>query len=235
MNTRYRDEIEDEQATGEREITLNAATILGIFFLLALICAVFFGFGYTLGRKSAPSPTAETLAAPVAAPVTATSSTPKPAPGSHVSEFVTPSPTASAPAENPTEAANPPSGQIPQPVESPRTAASTASQQVTIPLARSANTPARPSVSAAPTAVPAVHPAATPVAPVFMVQIAAVSHQEDAEVLRTALERRSYSITIVRVPQDKLLHVQVGPFANRKDADAMRQRLLNDGYNAIVK
>lgn len=36
-------------------------------------------------------------------------------------------------------------------------------------------------------------------------------------------------------PQDKLLHIQVGPFSTKKDADAMRQRLLNDGYNAIVK
>ena len=44
-----------------------------------------------------------------------------------------------------------------------------------------------------------------------------------------------FRITIIRVPQDKLLHVQVGPFTNRKDAEAMRQRLLNDGYNAIVK
>jgi len=37
------------------------------------------------------------------------------------------------------------------------------------------------------------------------------------------------------MPQDKLLRVQIGPFASRKDADAMRQRLISDGYNAIVK
>jgi len=29
--------------------------------------------------------------------------------------------------------------------------------------------------------------------------------------------------------------VQVGPFATKKEADAMRQRLQADGYNAIVK
>jgi len=29
--------------------------------------------------------------------------------------------------------------------------------------------------------------------------------------------------------------VQTGPFANRNDANAMRQKLLNDGYNAIVE
>jgi DedD protein len=32
-----------------------------------------------------------------------------------------------------------------------------------------------------------------------------------------------------------LFHVQVGPFTDRKDAEAMRTRLSGDGYNAIVK
>jgi cell division septation protein DedD len=49
------------------------------------------------------------------------------------------------------------------------------------------------------------------------------------------LKKHGYSVTIRQEPQDKLLHVQVGPFANKKDAEAMRQRLLADGYNAIVK
>ncbi len=38
----------------EREISLGTATIVGIFLALALICAAFFGFGYSLGRHSAP-------------------------------------------------------------------------------------------------------------------------------------------------------------------------------------
>ena len=36
----------------EREISLGTSTILGIFFALALVCAVFFGFGYSMGRRS---------------------------------------------------------------------------------------------------------------------------------------------------------------------------------------
>ncbi len=35
--------------------------------------------------------------------------------------------------------------------------------------------------------------------------------------------------------QDKLIHIQVGPFATKADAEAMRERLIVDGYNAIVK
>jgi cell division septation protein DedD len=68
-----------------------------------------------------------------------------------------------------------------------------------------------------------------------MVQIAAVSHAEDAEVLVGALRKRGYIVNARRDPTDGLLHVQVGPFANRSDAVAMRQKLLNDGYNAIVQ
>ncbi len=39
--------------TEDREISLGTGTILGIFFALAVVCAVFFGFGYAMGRKSA--------------------------------------------------------------------------------------------------------------------------------------------------------------------------------------
>jgi DedD protein len=50
-----------------------------------------------------------------------------------------------------------------------------------------------------------------------------------------ALKGRGYSVAERSEPQDKLLHIQVGPFSNRKDAEAMRQRLMSDGYNAIIK
>ena len=68
-----------------------------------------------------------------------------------------------------------------------------------------------------------------------MVQIAAVSHQEDADVLMSALRRRGYAVVERHVPGDNLFHVQVGPFATRAEAVAMAQRLLGDGYNAAVQ
>jgi cell division septation protein DedD len=74
-------------------------------------------------------------------------------------------------------------------------------------------------------------PAQTPT----MVQIAAVSHPEDAEALLAALKKRGYTVVVRNEPQDKLLHVQIGPFASRADANVMRQKLLADGYNAILK
>jgi cell division protein FtsN len=32
-----------------------------------------------------------------------------------------------------------------------------------------------------------------------------------------------------------LFHVQVGPFAEQKEAEAMKTKLAADGYNAILK
>lgn len=68
-----------------------------------------------------------------------------------------------------------------------------------------------------------------------MVQIAAVSHQEDADVLVSALRKRGYSVVTRNESRDNLLHVQIGPFATRDAAKAMRAKLLADGYNAILK
>ena len=50
-----------------------------------------------------------------------------------------------------------------------------------------------------------------------------------------ALKKDGYAVVVRHEPQDKLLHVQIGPFTDRKDAEAMRARVLADGFNAIVK
>ncbi|MFC6647237.1 SPOR domain-containing protein [Granulicella cerasi] len=54
-------------------------------------------------------------------------------------------------------------------------------------------------------------------------------------MLVNALRGRGYSVYARTEPTDNLTRVQVGPFGSKHDADAMRQRLLADGYNAIVK
>jgi cell division septation protein DedD len=96
---------------------------------------------------------------------------------------------------------------------------------------------AEPSTSAIAKPVAAVSVAATaPSLGSSVVQVAAMSHQEDADVVAVDLKRRGYTVAIRHEPQDKLFHVQIGPFATKKEADAMRQHLQTDGYNnAIVK
>ena len=69
----------------------------------------------------------------------------------------------------------------------------------------------------------------------LMVQIAAVSHQEDADVLSTALRKRGYAVVEKREPADGLIHVRMGPFNSHDEADRWRQKLLSDGYNAMFQ
>ena len=79
--------------------------------------------------------------------------------------------------------------------------------------------------------------AQTPPAPGtgYFVQVAAVSKQEDADALVEALKGHQYSAFIATQPSDKLFHVQVGPYADIKDAEAVRAKLVADGYSPILK
>jgi DedD protein len=210
------DDIHDSDSTApDREISVGTTSIVGIFFVLALVCAAFFGIGYTLGRRESPQP----LTSPQAAAVT-TSSTPKPSPGSPAESAA-----ASADTDSPSSDSKPKNESAAIAVPPlPTTPALLPSKPVEVD-----ETPTPHAVRA--TSAPVAAASASPI----IVQIAAVSHHEDADVLISALTRRGYSVAIRQEPQDKLFHVQIGPFVNRKDADAMRQRLLADGYNAIVK
>jgi DedD protein len=199
----------------DHEISLGTPTILGIFFALAVVCACFFGFGYSLGRKSAP-------AAPP--PEDAAAST---------SSYNSPKPTAGSAYGPPATALRQPEAVIPP--------SSPAAGTVTVPLSPASNAKAVNPADAMiagdklPAAASKPTSGSQPPAAVFMVQVAAVSSQDVADILLASLQRKGYSVAVHHEPQDKLLHVQVGPFADRKEAEAMRQRVLADGFNAIVK
>jgi len=216
-----------------REITLGTSTILGIFFALALVCALFFGFGYSVGRKSVPTASEDASTG---------SSTSKPSAGSPA---IQPDPGYLS-SKDAAAANQAPTDQVYAPLVASSTTAATGKPSAASPAPATAlpaqTTPAQPvnqtqPVKSAPETATVQLPS-TPSQPAAaspaMVQIAAVSHQEDADLLLSALRSHGYAV-FVRQEQDKLLHVQIGPFATRKEADAMRQRLLADGYNAIVK
>ena len=208
----------------DREISLGAPAILGIFFALVLLCAGFFGFGYTMGRKSAQAANADTVAANAD---TSSNGSAKPAAGS--------------PASQPSEpVAQPASDSSAAPVVVQTVPASGASATQPVPSKNAATAadgmivgdkpPTSNQQPATNNQQPAISPSGT-----IMVQIAAVSSQDVADILLASLKKKGYSVSVRHEPQDKLLHVQIGPFANRKDAEAMQQRVLADGFNAIVK
>jgi cell division septation protein DedD len=225
VQTRYETEhdLRDlHEATGQdREISLGATTILGIFFALSLLCAVFFGFGYSMGRRSAQVPIN-----PTESTATANVNGAKPAPGSPAAvKQSAATQSAVVPIDSPETTT--PDDQTVFPVATAKPAASTLHPNAIPPP------PAGGSAKAA-TAIPVSAAVPSPGSPV--VQVAAMSHQEDADVVAVDLKRRGYTVAIRRESQDKLFHVQIGPFSTKKDADTMRLRLQTDGYNnAIVK
>ena len=236
MNRSYDsdDDLQDPNSP-DREISLGTTTILGIFFALALLCALFFGFGYSMGRRSS-----QTLAGAPGTAATNDMTSVKPAPGSPASRAVAAlhgsnaaangdglSPTTVDSVASPTATSENPATSTTKPqILRSDTSAQSASNSAIKPVSM----PRSASLTSAPPA-----PVAIPGMGSVVVQVAAVSHQEDADVLMNALKKHGYNVAIRQEPQDKLLHVQVGPFASKKDAEAMRQRLLADGYNAIVK
>ncbi len=99
---------------------------------------------------------------------------------------------------------------------------------------RATNTAAPPAQSKAAPADPAVVPAAAVPQGSYYVQVAAVTKQEDADALVDALKKKQYPAFAAAMP-DKFFHVQVGPFADIKNAEDMRSKLVADGYNPILK
>ncbi len=70
----------------------------------------------------------------------------------------------------------------------------------------------------------------------YFVQVAAVSKQEDAQALVDALKQKQYPAFVAsNSATDKLFRVQMGPFGDIKEAEGMRSRLIDDGYNPILK
>ena len=201
----------------DREITLGTSMILLVFFALAVYGAVLFGFGYSLGSKHAGTTSAAVAAVPTAS--SASFNTFKPSPGSPVG--------APAPGKIPATA-----NDFVSAVDA--NAAPPAKATVNIAQPDESGTRARTPPPVPP--VPTAAPTPVPIAGIgnVVVQIAAVSHQEDAEMIASTLKRRGYVVNI-RTEADKLLHVQVGPFATRKDAEVMKAKLLADGFNAYIK
>ena len=105
----------------------------------------------------------------------------------------------------------------------------TADSKLATPDAPSATTPADPTKSEE-------NPTATPPTNSYYVQVAAVTRQEDADALVEALKKKQYPAFTASNPSvDKFFRVQVGPYADIKDAELTRSHLVGDGYNPILK
>ena len=201
-------------ADQDTEITLGAGKLMGLFFGLVVLCGVFFVMGYSLGHSTAPGSTTLT-AEPTAPGAVATTTEGKPA----ATQGVVPKP----------DCASTPEG----------CAAAADDARTTAPDSSTPGPPANSAMAAPASAEPKLLPAAPEVrdsaSTGYVVQVAAVSKQQDAENLVSALKRKQYPVFVATQASDTLFHVQLGPFSDAKEAEAIRSRLVADGYNPILK
>jgi cell division septation protein DedD len=227
------EEPELENQKHDTEVTLGPAMLLAILCGLLLLCGLFYTVGYRAGRRSALAGIS----------VTQTS-------GGQTLTSMAGSALSKPPAKGLVPDTPPPSSQVVQTSRPATLDGSPSGSALTsyAPVGGSAVAPSLPQVrSALPAPSNAVQAASVPLpsgsqvqpafgqgSPIIMVQVAAVSHMEDANVLMSALRKRGYAVMARRGFADNLIHVQIGPFATRAEATAMSQRLLGDGYNAEV-
>jgi DedD protein len=200
------DEDDDDLKRTERELTLSTGMILAIFLVLVVLCGAFFGFGYKMGSHKA-TPAVAVADGEAAQPASATFGGFKPAAGS-------PAGSNAGSAAAPTDAAER-SGEAPGGDSAAESASPAAPMHAPTPVVTS--------------------PEPTVAAGSFVVQVAAVSHEEDAQLLVNALRAKGYPVSAHTEAQDKFFHIQVGPYNNAKDAQTAKQRLVADGYQPIIK
>jgi DedD protein len=227
-----KDELEPAGSERDTELTLGGGTLLVLGGGLLLLCLVCFGLGYLVGHRGSPeSATAVLPSSNSKTSVTPAGSGAKPGAAGQAQTRAQTQAAVGVPGNSSDDAT--PSAQPLSAVAAANTGSPQAQVKTALdPQVRPALTGQTGGVQ--PASALHVQPAMTQVQG-WMVQIAAVSHPEDAEVLIDALRKRGYTVTARRDVGDSLIHVQTGPFVNRNDANAMRQKLLNDGYNAIVQ
>jgi cell division septation protein DedD len=198
----------EEELSEDTEITLGTGKMLFLFFALVALCAVFFGMGFKVGRNSVKgNDLAQTVMANVTGGTTSSATKPSATPDMTFYKAV---------------GQNNPDPQLSGANTNPSPAAQL------------------PSSSASTVAPPATAAPANPADSLtntngYLVQVAAVTKQEDADALVDALKKKQYPAFASANAVDKLVHVQVGPFSDLKQAEDTRTKLMNDGYNPILK
>lgn len=253
----------DRHDEPHRDLVLGAPALLGIFFVLALICAVCFGFGYSTRHIARPQE--QQLAA---IPETPQGRQPMPLGGSPSAAMDQPETTDAAPdvptpvrrsaitkpvpgqSEGPEAQAWPPDQANSQPADrmspdTPNTPAAIARRNAASPggyAPASKPSPITPSSStlaaneAGAMPLPAISATQTATSGAgLMVQIAAVTRAADAQTLSLALRHDGFAAIVRTATDDRFFHVQVGPFPSVQAAKAMRSRLADSGYNAFIK
>ena len=199
------------KSAGER--VLEGKHVIGLFLLMLLFSGVFFTLGYVMGRNqydgqvraaTTGSRTPDTI---VATKNNVTAQTPSPAePPENESDPATASNKSDWEFYN----NNTPAKREPRLDPAPMSSSNT-------PAAKSVNTLAR----------------VEPPTPAILLQVAAVSRQDDALSIASSLQKKHFPATVLAPQKDKFYRVQVGPYKDQKSAEAAKKALEGAGFKAF--
>lgn len=242
-------EREPHKPKPQYQFEMGTKSLLAAFFALAIVCGLFFAFGYTIGKHTIPAtftlgaakpPSARAMASPIAPGV----QPPNPQQLGAAETNQTPTTLTNAPTSTTTTPAGVDAPASTNASAQPTATPASATPTITTPDAAASRNIAPPATSSSPKlptpkASPATTPAATVAAgsQVFEVQVFAGT-SSDAGSLATALQTRGYPASVISPAPgggNSLYRVEVGPYLTRAEAEAMRARLRADGYQAVLR
>ena len=224
------------KSAGER--VLEGKHVIGLFLLMLLFSGVFFTLGYVMGRNQydgqvrAATTGSRTPDTVVSTKNNVTAKTPSPAePAVNESDPATASNKSDWEFYN----NNSPAKREPRLDAAPKSS--------NTPAAKSVNTLARvepPTPAPVATPVTITAKSSKPVAAVpasssstILLQVAAVSRQDDALSIASSLQKKRFPATVLAPQKDKFYRVQVGPYKDQKSADAAKKGLEGAGFKAF--
>jgi cell division septation protein DedD len=200
---------------------ISTRSLLGAFFAVVVLCAVFFSLGFFLGyRQSHPASNLTTEQVPAGSDLPAAVNVP---------ESSAPS-SSSAPS---TPAATYPATSDSQPPESDGATDQPAASS-SAPVDKEANS--RPAAADQETAG-SISTSHLPAG--LLVQVAAVTNQQDAANVVKVLKSKNYPALILTPAQakadDNFYRVVAGPYRSRTDAERVRKELTSEGFKPFIR
>jgi DedD protein len=219
---------------GAGERVLESKHVIGLFMLMLVFSGVFFALGFVMGRNQYDGQ------------VRAASTNSRGAPDAFISpksELSTKRNKDKSSASAPPAPSSEPSGEVSSqpdsdwgfynagktsPDDTLRSAL--ANSPSAVPAISNGKNSSRTANVSSKSMAPAQPPAGS-----YTVQVAALRREVDAHSVAATLQKKKFPAFVVAPQSDKYFHVQVGPYADQKSAEAAKKGLESAGFKAIVK
>jgi cell division septation protein DedD len=220
-----------KRGAGDR--VLESKHVIGLFLLMLLFSGAFFALGYVMARDQYAG---QVRAANVGARSADPMAEPKPEPASNKSAETRP---ATGESDPPTFASDPgwefsntsrPSKNEPRlepapkaPVTPPASKSVSAKSKVEPPAPTTTQTKGGKNLASAPLIPNGA----------LVIQVAALMKQDDALSIASSLQKKHFAAYVQTPQKDKFYRVQVGPFKDKKAAEAAKKGLESEGFKAF--